>query len=1048
MADKTGLARKTAAPEKRPVVMAKANPAALGARPPLARSMQQRAGNAAMQAIVARATNANAGSAGLSISRPGDAHEREAETMADTVMRMAVPASAQPLPPARAGVPAASAVQRRCSKCDEEAKELNVQRSESTADAPQVTPAIANSISALRGGGSPLPEPTRAMFEPRFGADFSRVRIHTDSQAARTASSINARAFTVGPDIAFASGQYSPHSGEGQHLLAHELTHVIQQGSAGSREIHRDPDPQAQPPAPDIAAPSFNPEGVVQQLLYLLQLDDFGGVAQEIDDDAEAEVIDAQEQFQRELDYATAWAGNGPGAARKILLLQSEDFRLQNDPAYKASVIDKFGAEQYPEDEYLESLLDTYDPLSQTEEAALGKLKANLLGRNITPSNFVDDPDIQRWDGGNAFPRYAWNILYPLISPSNGVRESVTASLRATQDSLVQSWSDLGFDLYENGVPASYARSLNLTEYSTIKTKAIPKLLKLPDRPWFYEQFVSPEEVQLHTSVMKTYTGNLTGFALASLQKPILDKWIESTSFNWNAFDAYAISSFRLTHPSGMGSVEDFFNYAQKGVGLGASLMALKAKAQVQSSGLNPFLFLARISTEAQQIAPTLISKLNAAELQNFKNVLAHADSKIAGLTPAIRLMTAIEWSVRKGFAGDAIWALLQNVDEILVEILKEMAKDKVIKEAIATGVGMFGPWGRAISLIYRLWTFLDDVSDKIELAMLIKSFIDTLDEAKNAQSVVKIQRSSAQLAQVFESTFQRLIQKLGGKLVGKLSVATATRLKEGRKKGERMGDAERTNLLEQSRNEPNAKKLKPEQVEAEFQTAIKSPVTVSADAIVIQLPNGHTWKREKGAKGWCRASPDCVTDFLNPEITNELDFITSRHLPDDFEYRDYPSLLDHKLRHQTSRGNFGEVMSDRMVNKAGYQSMGGLTHPENADRGPGIDNVWRPKKNQHFDYTVSETKFVTGFDGDLRSVKLGRSKSGLQLSDSWIMGRDFNTMKKRLEAIVGPKKAEDLRDAIDKNRVERLLIVVNETGKTWVYEVSNDGTSIRERAD
>ncbi len=999
-----------------------------------------------MQTIVARAATANAGGTTLSVSRPEDAHEREAEAMADTIMRMPVSMSGQPIEPSESRASGSAAVQRRCSKCEEESKEPIVHRSESAAGVPQVNSEVASNINAMRGGGSPLPESTRAFFEPRFGADFSQVRVHTDSRAARTASSINANAFTVGPDIAFASGQYSPHSGEGQHLLAHELTHVVQQGSAGIREIHRDPAP-AQPPAPDVVVPLFNPEGVVQQLLYLLQLDDFGGVEQEIDDDAEAEVIDAQQQFQRELDYATAWAGNGPGAARKIILLHSEDFRLQKDPAYKASLIDKFATEQYPDDEYLEYLLDIYDPIAQTEEAALGKVNANL-GRNITPSNFVDDPNIQRWDGGNAFPQYAWNILYPLISPSTGVRDSVTAKSRATQDALVQSWSDLGFDLYENGVPASYARSLNLTEYSTVKTKVIPKLLKLPDRPWFYEQFVTPEEVPLHTSAMKNYTGSLTAFALASLEKPIFDKWAESTNFKWNAFDAYAISSFRLTHPSGMGSVEDFFNYAQKGVGLGASLLALKAKAQVQSSGLNPFLFLARISSEAQQIAPTLISKLNAAELQNFKNVLANADSKIARLTPAIRLMTAIEWSVRKGFAGDAIWALLQNVDEILVEILKEMAKDKVIKEAIATGVGMFGPWGRAISLIYRLWNFLDDVSDKIELAMLIKSFIDALDEAKNSQSVVKTQQSSAKLAQVFESTFQRLIQKLGAKLVGKLSVATANKLKGGRKKGERMGDAERTNLLEQSRNEPNAKKLKPEQVEAEFQTAIKSPVTVSPDAIEIQLPNGHRWKRMKGAKGWCRSSPDCVTDFLNPEITTELDFITVRHLPDDFEYRDYPTMMDHKLRHQTSKGNFGEVMGDRMVKRGGYQNMGGITHPENADRGPGIDNVWKPPRNQHFDYTVSETKFVTGFDGDLRSVKLGKSKSGLQLSDNWIMGRDFNTMKKRLEAIVGPKKAEDLRDAVDKNRVERLLIVVNETGKTWVYEVSNDGTSIRERAD
>src|SRR6185503_3554264 len=84
-------------------------------------------------------------------------------------------------------------------------------------------------------------EVARAFFEPRFGANFSQVRVHTDTQAARTASSINAKAFTIGRDIAFAAGQYAPHSGEGQRLLAHELTHVVQQsvGVAPGAAIER-----------------------------------------------------------------------------------------------------------------------------------------------------------------------------------------------------------------------------------------------------------------------------------------------------------------------------------------------------------------------------------------------------------------------------------------------------------------------------------------------------------------------------------------------------------------------------------------------------------------------------------------------------------------------------------------------------------------------------------------------------------------------------------------------------------------------------------------
>jgi hypothetical protein len=86
-------------------------------------------------------------------------------------------------------------------------------------------------ILALSGRGQPLPESARNFFEPRFGYDFSQVRVHTDATAAETARALNARAFTVGRDVVFGAGQYAPETSQGKKLLAHELTHVVQQGS-------------------------------------------------------------------------------------------------------------------------------------------------------------------------------------------------------------------------------------------------------------------------------------------------------------------------------------------------------------------------------------------------------------------------------------------------------------------------------------------------------------------------------------------------------------------------------------------------------------------------------------------------------------------------------------------------------------------------------------------------------------------------------------------------------------------------------------------------
>ncbi|HEY9607359.1 MAG TPA: DUF4157 domain-containing protein, partial [Allocoleopsis sp.] len=99
-----------------------------------------------------------------------------------------------------------------------------------TADAtPEVSPHLESRIQTMRGSGQPLADSTRTFFESRFGYDFGGVRVHTDSQAAETASHLNAQAFTIGRNIFFGAGRYEPHTTSGQWLLAHELTHTVQQ---------------------------------------------------------------------------------------------------------------------------------------------------------------------------------------------------------------------------------------------------------------------------------------------------------------------------------------------------------------------------------------------------------------------------------------------------------------------------------------------------------------------------------------------------------------------------------------------------------------------------------------------------------------------------------------------------------------------------------------------------------------------------------------------------------------------------------------------------
>jgi hypothetical protein len=93
----------------------------------------------------------------------------------------------------------------------------------------ELAPHVAHSIQAARGGGHGLPEPVLRPFERAFGADLSDVRVHHDNRASELNQAVSARAFTLGSDIFLGAGQYRPESRSGQELLAHEVTHTIQQ---------------------------------------------------------------------------------------------------------------------------------------------------------------------------------------------------------------------------------------------------------------------------------------------------------------------------------------------------------------------------------------------------------------------------------------------------------------------------------------------------------------------------------------------------------------------------------------------------------------------------------------------------------------------------------------------------------------------------------------------------------------------------------------------------------------------------------------------------
>jgi len=182
----------------------------------------------------------------LTISQPGDPYEQDADRTADEVMRTPEPT-----------------VQRKCAACGTgrepcpqcEAEQGAIYRKP---DAPSsLTSSDAAGVVSHLGPGRPLDPATRTFMEERFDCDFSHVRLHNHGKADESARRVHARAFTVGRDVVFGPGSYVPGTTEGRRLIAHELTHVIQQSSGRTPIIQR----QIKVPVFDEFDPCVSVEG-------------------------------------------------------------------------------------------------------------------------------------------------------------------------------------------------------------------------------------------------------------------------------------------------------------------------------------------------------------------------------------------------------------------------------------------------------------------------------------------------------------------------------------------------------------------------------------------------------------------------------------------------------------------------------------------------------------------------------------------------------------------------------------------------------------------
>lgn len=188
----------------------------------------------------------------LAVSQPHDLDEQEADRVAEEVMQR----------PARTGKELDSpkisppAIQRLCAGCEDEELQRQAEHEEEEEEEQflqgkgesgpigEVSAEQTAQVENMKSGGEPLPPSSLNFFEQRFGHNFGSVRVHSDDRAAQSASALHALAYTTGQHIVFGAGHYSPDTVSGQKLLAHELTHVIQQGAG--QKLRRQEDEQAE----------------------------------------------------------------------------------------------------------------------------------------------------------------------------------------------------------------------------------------------------------------------------------------------------------------------------------------------------------------------------------------------------------------------------------------------------------------------------------------------------------------------------------------------------------------------------------------------------------------------------------------------------------------------------------------------------------------------------------------------------------------------------------------------------------------------------------
>lgn len=690
------------------------------------------------------------------VSTPDDPEEQEADKTADRMVSSGCSCQGS----------------ATCETC--KANLPDIQRKSEGGPAPHA------SIKAIRGAlrtGRPLEAGSRAFFEPRFGRDFSRVRVHDDDAAAGTARGISARAFTTGSDIAFAKGQYAPDTAAGTKLLAHELTHVVQQ-EARSTAVQRDPDPDApQEPAGFDAEQALaaritaldlsNPYGKQSDFRLLLMLEAAAAswTTQARFDEFFDEVADAAlsaDETKDELGIAepafqsaavqTAIDDFPKGAAaapslRLLLLLQSaksqwtdrRDFPKLLDECVKQAATEESTSATF-------GLTDLSDPqLTDAQEK-------DLLAQN--------GPDIA---SPEAFPETWSRYLgkYLTSGEASNYPHYVQQDADDAWKALVRSGDFLPGDILRHGLPLNFPASLGLQRFRLYNILGFGVI-------WFGSPFGmlygDPRSFQTFNERASDYLRkvNLADFTIL---------WIE-----------YARSVVQQVKDGELSvSPAAFFAYKRmrpNGVSLQEAPARVTGTLSPPTGRIDPAAAEQFVTNLAGFTAWTK-SISHARDITDLSDkLLSDADSLIGQKSGVERIVLAQDWGHERGFYSEALLREWEDIKEHAVDIAEDVGKGAALFTLAKLGA-RFVPGLNVVVNAYFL------ASLALDLLGSLADVVEAENQARNATTAVELQRAAANLATVMSSSARKVAQIVAtvaatkvaeygaGKVAGKISGKT-----------------------------------------------------------------------------------------------------------------------------------------------------------------------------------------------------------------------------------------------------------------------------------